>query len=303
MKIYAVLVVAALLSVSTFAAPQAQNSSLLRKSREAYTEAQSLEAELNEKPEADRTRAEYLKVITAYQRVYIITPRTGYADNSLMTIARLYEEMKASGDAIKTLRFLIREYPNSPFKDAADKDVARLSGVKLQKTVSVDNIRFWDAPNSIRIIVDVGGQVTFNQGDAKNPDRIFVDISSAKLNSMLIGKQWPVKSSLLQQIRVGQYDNFTVRIVLDVGNIGRVTSFTLRDPDRVVIDVLGKETVLPSEVVASSPSKPTPTVAAPPTVTAKATEPAPVVVAADAANLTVPSTAPPSPAANTSKKS
>jgi N-acetylmuramoyl-L-alanine amidase len=302
MKIYAVLV-AALLSVSTFAAPQAQNSSLLRKSREAYTEAQSLEAELNEKPEADRTRAEYLKVITAYQRVYLITPRTGYADNSLMTIARLYEELKANADAIKTLRFLIREYPNSPFRDAADKDVARLSGVKLQKTVSVDNIRFWEAPNSIRIIVDVGGQVTFNQGDAKNPDRIFVDISSAKLNSMLIGKQWPVKSSLLQQIRVGQYDNTTVRIVLDVGNIGRVTSFTLRDPDRVVIDVLGRETVVPSELVSSPPAKSSPTAAAPPTAPAKAREPAPVVVAADAANLTVTSTAPASSAPNTAKKS
>src|SRR5262249_7513607 len=254
MKIHAV-VLAALLSVSTFAAPQAQNSALLRKSREAYTVAQALEAELNEKPEADRTRAEYLKVITAYERVYLITPHTGYADNSLMTIAQLYEEINAKPDAIRTLKFLIHEYPGSPFKDAAEKDVARLSGIKLQKTVSVDNLRFWEAPNSIRIIVDVDGQVTFNQGDAKNPDRIFIDISAAKLNSMLVGKQWPVKSVLLQQIRIGQYSNSTVRIVLDVGDIGRVTSFTLRDPDRVVIDVLSKETVLPtSEVVSVTPT-------------------------------------------------
>src|SRR5262245_53099011 len=109
MKIYAVIL-AALLSVSTLAAPQAPNASLLRKSREAYTVAQSLEAELNEKPESDRTRAEYLKVINAYERVYLITPRTGYADNSLMTIARLYEELKSTADAIKTLKFLIHEY-------------------------------------------------------------------------------------------------------------------------------------------------------------------------------------------------
>ena len=79
------------------------------------------------------------------------------------------------------------------------------------------------------------------QGDAKDPDRVFIDIAPARLNSMLVGKQWPVKSGLLQQIRVGQYDGSTVRVVLDVGTIGRVTSFSLRDPDRLIIDVLGKE--------------------------------------------------------------
>src|SRR5437870_3999311 len=112
MKINAV-VIAALLSVPTFAAQRAQNASLLQKAHEAYTTAQSLDAELNEKPEAERTRADYLKVIRAYQRVYIITPRTGYADNALMAVARLYEETKANGEAIKTLQFLVREYPST----------------------------------------------------------------------------------------------------------------------------------------------------------------------------------------------
>ena len=124
MNIHAVGI-AALLSVSLSAAPQAQNASLLQKARQAYMVAQSLEAGLNEKPQAERTRADYLKVISAYERVYLITPHTGYADNSLVTMARLYEETKADADAIKTLKFLIREYPASPFKDAAEKDVAR----------------------------------------------------------------------------------------------------------------------------------------------------------------------------------
>jgi N-acetylmuramoyl-L-alanine amidase len=293
MKINAVLL-AALLSVSTFAAPEEQNSSLLlRKSHEAYTVAQALEGQLNEKPQADRTRTEYLKVITAYERVYLITPRTGYADNALMTIARLYEEMNAKADAIRTFNFLIHEYPGSPFRDAAEKDIARLNGAKVQKTISVDNLRFWEAPNSVRIIVDIDGQVTFTQGDAKNPDRIFVDISAAKLNSMLVGKQWPVKSSLLQQIRIGQYSNSTVRIVLDVGNIGRVTSFTLRDPDRVVIDVFGKETGSPAtEIVSASPAK-----------ALSPAPPVPKVAVADVVSSTVRPTVPASPPAITPKKS
>jgi N-acetylmuramoyl-L-alanine amidase len=290
MKINAV-VIAALLSGSTFAAPRAQNNSLLQKAQAAYNTAQILEAELNEKPEADRTQSEYLKAIKAYQRVYLITPRTGYADNSLMTIARLYEEMKSKRDAIKTLQFLIREYPATPFKDMAEKDLARLNGVKVQKTVAVDNVRFWEAPNSARVIVDLGGEVTFTQGDAKNPERVFVDISPAKLNSMLIGKQWPVQSSLLQQIRVGQYDNSTVRVVLDVGSIGPVTSFTLKEPDRLIIDVLGKESVLPVTLTSAAAG----TNARPLAATAKPTGlPAPVVnAAADVPISTPPVSAPP----------
>src|SRR5262249_40317093 len=104
----------------------------------------------------------------------------------------------------------------------------------------------------VRVVVDIGSEVRFVQGDAKDPDRVFVDITPARLNSALIGKQWPVKSGLLQQIRVGQYDASTVRVVLNVGTSGRVTTFSLRDPDRIIIDVLGKELV--NTVAVSAPS-------------------------------------------------
>jgi N-acetylmuramoyl-L-alanine amidase len=242
MKRNAVLLTA-LLSVATITAAQsAQNSSLLQKARQAFMAAQALEAELNQKPEADRTRAEYLKVIDAYQRTYLITPHTGYADDALLAIAHLYEAIHDNANAIKTLNFMLHEYPATPFKDAAEKDVARLGGTAVvQKTSGVDNIRYWEAPNSVRVVVDISGEITFKQGDAKDPDRVFIDVSPARLNSALIGKQWPVKSGLLQQIRVGQFDTSIVRVVLDVGTVGRVTSFTLRDPDRLVIDVLGKD--------------------------------------------------------------
>jgi len=312
MKIQAVAI-ATLLFGSTLAA-ESQNSSLLRKAHEAYTFAQSLETQLNGKPETDRTRTDYLKVITAFERVYLITPHTPFADDSLMAIAKLYEEMKSNQDAIKTLRFLIHDYPTSPFKEAAEKDIARLSSARVQKTasaektvsvdktLSVDNIRYWDGPNSVRIIVDVSGDLTFNQGNAKNPDRVFVDVSPARLNSSLIGKQWPVKSTLLQQIRVGQYANSTVRIVLDVGNVSRVTSFTLRDPDRLVIDVLGKETAQPAPIPAPLPAGPI--TAAPAVQPPKSVDPPPAPRASEASSTaSVPSPVLPSPPASTPRKS
>jgi len=238
-KNIAVFIITALF-VLTLAIPVASaQATPIQKAARAFNNAEQLESELNEKPVADRKRNDYVRVIEAYQRVYLITPHTGYADNALMAMARLYEEIKDSRAAIRTLSFLLREYPGSPFRDAAEKDLARLQGVPDRKTLSVDNIRFWDAPDSVRIVVDLSGEIQFKQGEAKSPDRIFLDIGPARLNSMLLGKQWQVNSPLLQQIRVGQYDGTTVRVVLDVVAVTKVNSFILRDPDRLVVDVLG----------------------------------------------------------------
>ncbi len=138
-------------------------------------------------------------------------------------MARLYEEIHDKAAELKTLNFLIHEYPGTPFKDAAKRDISRLQGVPDKKlgTVSVDNIRYWEAANSVRIVVDLSGEAQFKQGDAVSPNRVFIDVGSARLNSMLAGKQLPVKSDLLQQIRVGQFDNSTVRVVLECGCNGR----------------------------------------------------------------------------------
>ncbi len=68
--------------VLVFAA--APPNQLLQKAREAFLHAQELERTLNDKTPEQRTHAEYIKVINAYQHVYFITPRTGYADNVLI---------------------------------------------------------------------------------------------------------------------------------------------------------------------------------------------------------------------------
>ena len=75
----------------------------------AYQAAQQEDIALKKKPATDRSRAEYIRVIRLYERVYLITPHTGYADDSLVNIAALYEEIRDPKDAITTLQFLVRE--------------------------------------------------------------------------------------------------------------------------------------------------------------------------------------------------
>lgn len=286
MKIHAVLLAALLSLPLQFTPASAQTQTPLQKAAKAFVSAEAKEVDLNEKPQAERTRADYLKVINAYQRVYLITPRTGYADNALMTIARLYEEINEKGAAIRTLNFLIREYPGTPFKDSAEKDLIRLSGAPDQRTSAVDNVRYWEMQDSVRVVIDVTGEVTFKQGEAKSPNRVFIDVSPARLNSLLNGKQWPVKSPMLDQIRVGQYDASTVRIVLDVGAVSKVSTIPLHEPDRLVVDVFGNGTAALPSAPAAAATTPTPSAPAlastvtPPAVPVSA--PAPAVKPADA---------------------
>jgi len=217
-----------------------------------FRTAERAEAALNEEPAANRSRADYLKVIRSYERVYLITPHTAFADNALTSIARLYEAMSDPKNAVKTLQFLLHEYPQTPFRDVAVRDIARLNApstgngtktgngtaeVVATDPTSVENIRFWTESRSIKVVVDVAGAVTFKEGEAKSPQRYFVDISPARLNSSLTSKEWTVDSKAIQKIRVAQFDDSTVRVVLDGPTTRDVTTSNLKDPNRVMMEV------------------------------------------------------------------
>ena len=312
-----------MLTILIAASTSLAQPSLLQQATNAFNSAQQADKVLNEKPSSEQTRADVLKVINSYQRVYLLTPKTSYADDSLLAIARLYESINDNRNAIKTLKFLVNEYPQSPFKKSAERDIASLNAgdeavpvtteavvetkdlreskdpkefktvarveTKPGDKVTVDNIRYWPAEKSLRVVVDLSGEVRFKQGEAKSPNRVYIDIANAHLNPTLVAKEWPVESSLLQKIRVGQFDTGTVRVVLDVGTMLRATSFTLRDPDRLIIDVVGdSDTAVPSlvDVAPKRASNETNPVSAPASATPDIP---PVTVAAAPAAVTPPS--------------
>jgi N-acetylmuramoyl-L-alanine amidase len=259
----------------------------VQQAESAYLAAQTLEADLKAKPASERSRNEYLAVINAFQRVYLITPHTGYADNSLIAMAQHYEAIDEVRAAVRTLNFLLSEYPTTSFAQTAQETIARLEGnagkSRSTQTGSVDNVRYWEAPNSVRVVVDVTGNPTITQGEALNPKRAFIDISPAKVKTTMLNKQWMVRSGMLEQIRIGQFDATTVRVVLDVSAIATVTSSTLKDPSRVVIDVLSRELtgVEPSPVQpATQPASPRNPVTRP--ATASLSEASPAVPAVKA---------------------
>ncbi len=116
----------------------ATNTAAKRESASAqYARAEEMRAALNEKPADKRTLAEYKKVVTTYQRVYLITPHAAEVPDSLVAMGEINTEMgdhfgrsyyQAAADAYA---FLIREYPGNKYVPEAMLRLGQLQKYQL----------------------------------------------------------------------------------------------------------------------------------------------------------------------------
>jgi len=101
----------------------------------------------------------------------------------------------------------------------------------------VRNIRFWTTAEYTRVSIDMDAEAQYEKGRLSNPDRIYFDISKAKLNSDLVNRVFDISNGLLKQVRVGQYKPDVVRVVLDLSGESASTVDELRDPFRIIVDL------------------------------------------------------------------
>jgi N-acetylmuramoyl-L-alanine amidase len=101
--------------------------------RAQFDSAERLRDSLESKPEAQRTRHDFQKVIDAYRKVYYTAPTSAKADASVLAVAELLEDQgrilndpKSFKDAIGQLVFLRREYPGSKHRAQALYTIAEI---------------------------------------------------------------------------------------------------------------------------------------------------------------------------------
>src|SRR5215510_5286882 len=95
--------------------------------------AERLRESLNGKPESQRTRRDFDRVLDAYRKVYHTAPNSNKADAAVLAVAELLDEqgrvlndVKSFKDAIGQLEFLRREYPGSKFRGEALFTIAQI---------------------------------------------------------------------------------------------------------------------------------------------------------------------------------
>lgn len=115
-----------------------------------------------------------------------------------------------------------------------------------QADTLVEQVRVWPSPMNTRIVFDLSGPVDHNLFQLANPDRVVVDIGQASTH--FDPDRLDFQRSLAQGIRLGQRQDGSLRIVVDLSEPVRPRSFTLEPNDtyghRLVLDLEPKETVV-----------------------------------------------------------
>jgi N-acetylmuramoyl-L-alanine amidase len=106
-----------------------------------------------------------------------------------------------------------------------------------QKVALVKDIRTWNSQDSTRIVVTLNDTIRFDAARIASPDRIYFDISKARLAPTLSKKPIDVQGGLLKSVRIAPNKPGVVRVVLDVDGAKDYSAFLLGDPYRLVIDV------------------------------------------------------------------
>jgi N-acetylmuramoyl-L-alanine amidase len=205
--------------------------------------------------------------ITQYEFLRREYPGSRHRIEALFTIGQIYrEDLQDNQHAKATFEEFLKRYPHSHLagdaRDALKEIVAEKSSPKpaskdnepAVREISdaepgkpagrlslVTGIRQWSTPDYTRVAIDLEKQVKYQAGRVADPDRVFFDLYDTRLAPELAGKSFDVESGFLHKIRVAQYKPGLTRVVLDVDEVVEYSAFFLPNPDRLVIDIHGKQ--------------------------------------------------------------
>jgi N-acetylmuramoyl-L-alanine amidase len=108
--------------------------------------------------------------------------------------------------------------------------------------VRLDDIRYYSYPEYTRVVLDLSGSIKIAEKVLKSGEggRLFFDLKNCRLSaSYPYEKQNEIRIAAgnLQRIRIGKWQNQTVRVVFDFDRIGKYNRFYLTSPFRIVFDI------------------------------------------------------------------
>jgi N-acetylmuramoyl-L-alanine amidase len=199
---------------------------------------------------------------------------------ALFAIGQIYrEDLHDNEHAKATFEEFLKRYPRSHLADEAsdalkeiesekatvkqpakDKagDIRQVSDTDSAKPAGrqplVTGIRQWSTPDYTRVAIDLEKQVKYQAGRVPDPDRIFFDLYDTRLAPELVGRSFDGDGGFLHRIRVAQYKRRLTRVVLEVDEVVEYSAFFLPNPDRLIIDIHGKQPATATAKVGNAPA-------------------------------------------------
>ena len=107
--------------------------------------------------------------------------------------------------------------------------------------VDITDISYWSYADYTRVVITLSDSAEFTKRRLSNPDRLYFDIKNSRI-SKEIRTVLPVGNGMLKSVRAGQFNESTVRVVLDFEKINNY-KIILEDPTKVIIDIYGDAVV------------------------------------------------------------
>ncbi len=175
--------------------------------------------------------------VEAYDGLARSYPGSTLADDGLLRAGRLLEFGGDEGGARRYYERLLERHGSGDMASAARRRLARLGS-----RAEVLGVRFYSGPRYTRVVLDLSAAVPFQvrslpaDPGAGRRDRVYLDLANASLSGACAPCA-TVGDGVVRQVRAGQNDPRTVRIVLDLESPGAFRAFPLDAPARLVVDV------------------------------------------------------------------
>ena len=225
-----------------------------------YARAEKLCSDLESSPSSKRTEEDYAKVVEAYRRVYLITPRAPEVIDALDQVGILYRTMGDLFDvkyyqlAVDTFQFLLHDYPENRYREAAllavgeiEKDDLNNSALarKAFEEYLSSHPRSAGSSEAKQAIAEIASQTRVGANHSAAPSSESNPDSPATAQGQNRGGDGASSSppspfsngdADVTRIRTWNADTYT-RIVIDVGSPVTYRAARISGPDRIYFDL------------------------------------------------------------------
>lgn len=196
------------------------------------------------------------EAINYFGDIASIFPQSNLADDALFTIADI--ELTDKGNPAQAAIFyqkVFKQFPKGDKRAQAGsqlQELARNHGIKLPESivnslaagdlVNVLPVQHWSSNSYTRVVIRASAPVNYRasllEKNNNQPRRLYIDFKQSYIPPKFRSPV-PIQDGLLKQVRPGQFNDTTVRVVLDIESISDYKIFSLKDPFRVIVDVRG----------------------------------------------------------------
>ncbi|MGV7220209.1 MAG: N-acetylmuramoyl-L-alanine amidase [Nitrospinales bacterium] len=198
-----------------------------------------LAKELGNSGDIDSALRYYWSLLSEYQI-------NSLSDDALIHLGETYIEKKNYASAQQAFKNVLTNFPDGDQIVQAKKYLKKVKPLaekqalaeknKIESANLIEKLEHTSSADSTRIIVYTQGKVNFSQNSLHNPERVYFNFPNTKLVEN-ITRNIKFEKTLLNQIRLSQFDADTSRLVLDLKPESKAFVKAQKDESSIIIDI------------------------------------------------------------------